>query len=83
MIEEYRDNGKRHQVTHCFYAKVLGEKGLPQSEQEDEVGMKVYWYPLPEAIEMVQEQKKTIPFERYNSCFNVRVSEAFLKNFQN
>lgn len=79
--EEYRDNGKRHQITHCFVGRVIGEKGLPMTTQEDELGMKVYWYNPKEALEIIEEQIKTIPFESYNSCFNVRVHLAFLREY--
>ena len=33
---ECRAKTKRHQTTHFFTAKLLGEKGVPQTTQEDE-----------------------------------------------
>lgn len=80
--DETRDSGKRHQITHCFIAKVIGEKGAPQSLQDDEKGMKVFWYTLDEALEILKEQVKSIPFESYNSCFNVRTHFAFLNFYK-
>lgn len=82
VVEEYRDNGKRHQITHCFSARVIGEKGLPQTLQHDERGIKVYWHDLSTALSIMEEQIKSIPFESYNSCFNARIGFAFLKEFQ-
>lgn len=79
--EEYRDHGNRKQITHCFVAKIVGEKGIPSSIQEDEIGMKVYWYPPEKALSILEKQIKNIPFESYNACFNVRVGYAFLKKF--
>jgi len=82
FTEEYRNNGKRHQITHCFIGSVVGEKGVPQSTQEDEQGMKVYWYPKDEILKILEDQIKTIPFESYNACFNIRVHLVMFKEYQ-
>jgi ADP-ribose pyrophosphatase YjhB (NUDIX family) len=82
FLEEFRDNDKRHQITHCFVAEVVGEKGLPQTEQEDEAGMEVEWFGFDEAIEKMRHQIEIVPFERYNSCFNVRLSQVFLLEYK-
>lgn len=82
IIEEYRDNGKRHQITHCFAGRIKGSKGEPQTTQDDEIGMKVIWRDLSSTIRLAEEQVKTIPFESYNSCFNVRITKAFLKEYK-
>lgn len=81
-IEETRDSGKRHQITHCFIGKVIGEKGTPQSLQEDEKDMKVFWHPLEESLKILEKEIKSIPFESYNSCFNVRTHLAFLNFYK-
>ncbi|MES2224043.1 MAG: NUDIX domain-containing protein [Patescibacteria group bacterium] len=82
ITEEYRDVIKRHQITHCFVARLVGEKGTPQTTQDDEQDMKVYWHSIDEALEIFDREITSIPFESYNSCFNVRVQYEFLKNFQ-
>lgn len=81
FTEETRDNGKRHQISHCFVTQVLGEKGAPQSTQQDELNMKVYWRDIEEALQILQGQTRSIPFQSYNSCFNTRISLAFVKEF--
>lgn len=83
IAEEFRGVIKRHQITHCFTARLVGEKGNPQSTQEDEQNMKVYWHPLNETIKIFEKQKSTIPFESYNSCFNVRIQRSFLLEYNN
>ncbi len=79
IAEEYRDVIGRHQITHCFVAKVVGERGIPQTTQEDEQNMKVYWHPLDQVIKIFEEQITSISFQSYNSCFNVRVQLKFLQ----
>lgn len=82
MTEEYRAKIGRHQKTHCFIARVVGEKGLPQTIQKDEIGMQVEWYSIDEAIECLKKQRKEIPFLSYHSCFNVRTHATFLEKFK-
>ena len=77
--EEYRAETKRHQITHFFTATLLGERGAPQTTQEDEQGIQVEWFAIPDAIALLEKQLKEIPFESYNSCFNVRTHLAFLR----
>lgn len=81
--EEWRNHKKRrHQINHCFIGKVIGEKGIPETIQEDELGIEVDWVTLEDAIRIVEKQVETIPFEAYHSCFNVRVHLAFLKEYK-
>ena len=77
--EEYRAKTKRHQTTHFFTATLSGEKGVPQTTQEDEQGIQVEWLTQNNAITLLEKQLKEIPFESYNSCFNVRTHLTFLK----
>ena len=82
FIEEFRDGGERYQITHCFSAKVIGEKGAPQTSQKDELGMKVYWHNIEETQDLLEKQVQSIPFSSYNSCFNARLSLAFIKEYR-
>ena len=79
--EEWRYDDTCHQVTHCFLAKVIGEKQAPTTTQEDEVGIKVYWYRPKETLKILENQARTIPFESYNASFNVRTSKAFVEKY--
>lgn len=82
MTKEYRVRLDRHQETHCFTARVVGEKGIPTTTQQDEQGIEVEWFTIDEAILRMEEQLHEIPFLRYNSCFNVRTHVAFLREFK-
>jgi 8-oxo-dGTP pyrophosphatase MutT (NUDIX family) len=82
ITEEFRLKNKRRQETHFFLATVVGEKGVPQSTQEDEQGMEVNWYNLAEAVELLEKEVEEISFESYHSCFNVRTHFAALKELQ-
>ena len=56
MIEEYRAKVMRHQVTHCFVARVVGDKGIPTTTQADEQGMHIEWMPIADAYDFLERQ---------------------------
>jgi len=82
VTEESRAKRNGRQETHFFLAKVIGEKGFPQTKQEDEQGIGIDWYKLDEAVELLERELKEIPFESYHSCFNVRTHLAVLRELQ-
>jgi 8-oxo-dGTP pyrophosphatase MutT (NUDIX family) len=44
IIEEWRDFHELHQISHCFAAKLVGNKGIPDfTESEIEEGFEVVW----------------------------------------
>lgn len=55
MTIEYRSKFQVRQESYCYLAHVVGEKGVPQFE-EDEIadGFQVIWSPLDEAIRLVE-----------------------------
>lgn len=57
-IVEYRDYDKRHQISYCWIAKVVGEKGKV-SFVHDEIddGFELIWVTLDEAIELLKNDK--------------------------
>jgi ADP-ribose pyrophosphatase YjhB (NUDIX family) len=79
--DEYRGVSQIHQTTHCFVARLVGEKGVPQTTQQDEQGMKVHWYPINNVAKLLADEVQEIPFESYNSCLNVRVHQAFVNKY--
>lgn len=83
MIEEYRAKVLRHQITYCFIARVVGDKGTPTTTQEDEQGIETEWMPLADAYDFLERQIDLIPNESYNSCFNVRAHTIFVEKFMN
>ncbi len=81
MTVEYRQREERYQETHCFTARVKGEKGMPQTTQEDEIGVEVKWLTPIEAKQALEEHKQLIAAEKYNGNFNVRTHLAFLNEY--
>ncbi len=82
VTEEYRAQAVRHQETHFFLAKVLGDKGVPTTTQEDEQGIQIDWFTLDQAILLLEEQVKNISTQSYHSCFNVRTHLVALKELK-
>jgi 8-oxo-dGTP pyrophosphatase MutT (NUDIX family) len=76
---EHRNMDNRDQETHCFIAKVVGDKGSPQSTQEDEIGLEVTWLSPSKALETLLEHKNNVA--GYNGNFNVRAHIAFLNEY--
>jgi ADP-ribose pyrophosphatase len=74
---------KRKQTTYCIVARVVGEKGLPQTTQKDEIGLETKWFSLDEIIVFFENQIKEIPFKKYHTQFNIRTNLAFLKEYRN
>lgn len=60
-IVEYRKKFKVKQTSYCYIAKLVGEKGVPNLEQDEiEDGFKTAWMPLKEAIIKIKESHPTV-----------------------
>jgi len=55
-VEEWRDFQKMHQISHCFTAQILGDKGTPTfTESEAREGFEVVWVEsVDAAIKLVE-----------------------------
>lgn len=59
-IIEYRKTFKLKQMSYCYLAKVVGEKGKPDfTEHELSHGFEQVWLPYDEALEKLSENKAT------------------------
>lgn len=57
MIEYRRPNTEK-QTNYCYFAKVIGEKGLPNfSPKELSQGFEAMWLPYSEALAKISESK--------------------------
>ncbi|OGI94489.1 hypothetical protein A3A03_00235 [Candidatus Nomurabacteria bacterium RIFCSPLOWO2_01_FULL_40_18] len=83
FTEEYRAQIARHQQTHFFLTHLVGNKGVPETTQENEQGIEVDWYKLDDAIVLLEKEVVEIPHESYNACFNARTHFAVLKELKN
>lgn len=82
FTEEYRSKIGRHQQTHFFLARILGEKGSPETIEDHEQGIEVNWYHLDDAVLLLEKQILEIPYASYHSCFNVRTHLLVLKELK-
>ncbi len=83
LTEEFRAKIGRHQETHFFTAKVVGKKGKIETTQADELGLEVEWHTLEDAVKLLEQEVRTIPFESYHACFNIRTHLAVLMRLKN
>ncbi len=82
FTEEYRAQIGRRQETHFFLAHLVGEKGKPQTTQDDEQGIEVDWYRLEDSITLLEKEVLEISPMSYHSSFNVRVHLVVLKELK-
>ena len=56
-IEEYRNKLEFHQISYCFLANLVGDKGVPHFE-EDEItdGFQVVWMDMRDAIKTLESE---------------------------
>lgn len=76
MTIEYRKQLNLKQISHCYLAEIVGEKGIPKLEpSEIEEGFETVWFPIEEAFKKVSESKPTI----YEGPYMVTRDTALLK----
>ena len=78
--EEFRDDFQLHQISYCYYGKVIGEKGqvdFTKTEQEEK--MKVIWVEPDEALRLIKSGNfKT---EKLDQQFIATRDEKFLTEY--
>jgi 8-oxo-dGTP diphosphatase len=58
LVNEWRKFCTLHQISYCYLAKVIGDKGLPDlTEDEIAEGFEVVWMPYDEALRTLKESK--------------------------
>lgn len=61
ITREYRKRLERVNESHCFVAKVVGEKGVPElTEKEKALGVEPVWLPYDEALRVIRENFETL-----------------------
>ncbi len=79
---QYRAKDARRYETHFYTATVIGEKGLPTTTQEDELGVETRWMTLEELDAQLQEQVGFKSKDWYQRQFNSRTHFAALKKYK-
>lgn len=79
--EQYRaEDAKKYETTY-FIAKVVGEKGMQTSEQEDEQNKEILWLTKETALKILKEQINTTPKDNYPAQFNIRTHLAAVEKY--
>jgi len=77
QIIEYRKMFELKQISPCYLAKVIGEKGNPSfTEEEADDGFQIQWIPLVEAISFLSLDK---PLNNEGKLYIVPRDKAFLE----
>lgn len=86
ITEDFRNRDKKHCISHCFTAQVIGEKGEPNlTEEEARNGMHVKWVTLEEAVGILKNEVDQLSrgeVEFYNTGFNILRDSIFLLEAQ-
>lgn len=78
---QFRAKDKRKYIVYFFVAKVVGEKGMPTTTQEDELGVVTRWMTKGQLEEQLKEQATFVSTDWYNRQFNSRTHLAAFKKF--
>jgi ADP-ribose pyrophosphatase YjhB (NUDIX family) len=58
LVNEWRKFCNLHQISYCYLARVVGEKGVPDlTEDEIAEGFETVWLPYNEALDILRESK--------------------------
>ncbi len=61
LTVEYRKEFNIKQISYCYIADLIGEKGIPHLEKDEaEEGFETTWVPLEDAIEKIKASKPTV-----------------------
>ena len=78
---QYRAKDGRRFETHFYIAKVVGEKGLPTTTQEDELSIVTRWMSEDELKTQLEEQITFTSPEWYQRQFNSHTHHAAFKKY--
>lgn len=72
QFDQYRAVTAKNYEIHFFAAHVVGEKGDPTTDDEEELTAKTVWEFPENILNLLEEQLDTIPPEEYAAQFNAR-----------
>ena len=76
FITEYRKKYEMRQVSYCYLAQVIGEKGVANLEKDEiEEGFETVWLPIKEATKKILGSQKA----KYEASHMVLRDSSFLK----
>lgn len=64
IIEEYRNKSSLHQVSYCFLADLVGDKGIPNLEEDEIVdGFEPVWMDIKDAIRTLESEMEVEDYD--------------------
>jgi len=79
---EFRDEWKMVQISHCFMALLVEDKGEVKLDQyEAKEGFEVRWLPIPEAIEAMKNFKSEEYDPKFMQYRDLRILQAALATY--
>lgn len=78
---EYRAKTSKKYEIHFFIAKVIGEKGEPTTTQQDELDIKIEWFPKDKVLSILESQIGTLSKDVYMPHFACRTHLAAFQKF--
>ncbi len=78
---EFRNRMAKKYDIYFFVAKVVGEKGVPTSTQEDEQGIIIGWFSKDETLSVLSSQISTLAKDVYMPHFSCRTHLAAFRKF--
>lgn len=83
IIDDYRPRDKKHCISVCYIATVLGEKGEASlTDDESNIGMYIKWVDLKTALAIFKKQNEDLKNGKvgfYNTGFNILRDLKFLE----
>ncbi len=77
---EYRKRYNLKQISYCYIAELVGEKGVPDLEQDEiDEGFETVWMSIEDALKKVKESKPTIYEGQYMTARDIILIEQAIK----
>lgn len=87
VIDDFRNRDKKHCISYCAIARVVGEKGESDlTEEEKKNGLHVIWLDKDEAYKTLEEEMNKVingEIAYYNTAFNIIRDFEFVKKYLN
>ena len=84
-IDDYRNRDKKHCISYCAIAKVIGDKQEPElTEEEKKNGLHVKWFTKDEVYKILEDEYKKVlagEINFYNTAYNVVRDFEFVKEY--
>lgn len=85
IIDDYRNRDKKHCISYCAIANVVGEKQAPElTDDERNNGLHVKWFNKEEVLKILKDEYKKVldgEIHFYNTAYNIARDYEFIKEY--